>query len=365
LFAAGLLLRALLTAETLDLGFKTSGVVYADYDSRAARYTAARADVFNRALVDAARSLPGVTDVALTTHVPLHGGVRRTSVRLNGVSGAVEQQTIVASVSPDYFSVLQLPFVAGHGFEAAQAAPSVVVSDGLARRFWPGETAIGRSLTIPDSPTPLLVVGVVRDASNGAIWRDKELSLYLPIDARIDPRDLHILVRTTGDPATLRRLLASRAAALAGDLRFTPLPLGELLRIWMLPSRVAGVGVAVLATLALSLACIGLYGVLTFAVGERSRELGIRMALGADRSAVVRLILGDASRLVLTGLGIGAACALPATPILGRLLFGVSPFDPVSLAAAAAFLTVVALAAAYRPARRAARLAPLVVLRME
>jgi predicted permease len=370
LFAAGLLVRALATAEALDLGFKTAGVVYADYDPRAARYTAARADAFNRALLETVRAIPGVTAAALTSHVPLHGGVRRIGVRLAGGGVAAdEQQAIVASVTPDYFSVLQLPFVAGHGFDSTTVStPSVVVSDGLARRFWPHETAIGRSLSIRESPTPLIVVGVVRDASNGAIWRDKELSLYLPIDAgplSVDPRDLHVLARTTGDAAVLRRLLAGHAAALADDLRFTPLPLDELLRIWMLPSRVAGAGAAVLAVLALSLACIGLYGVLTFAVAERSRELGIRMALGADRSAVVRLILGDAGRLVLLGVAIGAACALPATPILGRLLFGVSPFDPVSLAGAAAFLGAVALAAAYRPARRASRLEPLVVLRME
>jgi putative ABC transport system permease protein len=366
LFAAGLLLRGLATAEALDLGFKTAGVVYADYDPRAARYTAARADAFNRALVDTARSLPGVTGVALTSHVPLHGGVRVTGVRLGG--GAAEQRAIVASVSPDYFSVLQLPFVAGHGFEGGHGGPAVVVSEGLARRFWPGDAAVGKSMTIRESPAPLTVVGVVRDASNGAIWRDKELSLYLPLDAgplTVDPRDLHILVRTTGDAAALRSLLAVRAAALAGDMRFLPFPLDELLRIWLLPSRIAGTGAAVLAVMALSLACVGLYGVLTFAVGERSRELGIRMALGADRGAVVRLILGDAGRLVGIGLLLGAACALPVMPILGRLLFGVSPFDAVSLTGAAAFLTAVALAAAYRPARRASRLEPLAVLRME
>jgi predicted permease len=368
LFAAGLLLRALATAEALDLGFRTAGVVYADYDPRAARYSPARAEAFSRALLDAARALPGVTDVALTSHVPLHGGVRRTTVHLGGFDADAGQAAIVASVSPGYFSVLQLPFVAGHGFDDTRGVPAVVVSDGLARRFWPGEPALGKSLRIPGSSAPLTVVGIVHDASNGAIWRDKELSLYVPIDAgplSVDPRDLHILVRTTGAPGNVRRELAARAAGLAGDMRFTPFALDELLRIWLLPSRAAGAGAAVLAVLALSLACVGLYGVLTFAVGERSRELGIRMALGADRQAVVRLILGDATRLVLLGLAIGAGCALPATPILGRLLFGVSPFDAVSLTGAAAFLTAVALGAAYRPARRASRLEPLAVLRME
>ncbi len=209
------------------------------------------------------------------------------------------------------------------------------------------------------------MIGVVRDAANGAIWREKELAIYLPIDAATDPRDLHILVRTASDEAGLRGLLAARAATLAPDMRFLPMTLDELLRIWLLPSRVSGSAVGVLAGLAMTLACVGLYGVLTFAVSERSRELGIRMALGADRRRIVRLILGDASRLVAIGLGLGTACALPAAPLLGRLLFGVSPFDPLALATAAAILIAVALAAASHPARRASRLEPLAVLRTE
>jgi predicted permease len=367
LFGGGLLLRALATAEALDLGFKTAGVIYADYDPRAARYTPARAEAFNAALVESARALPGVTAAALTTHVPLHGGVQWTAVQLGDAPAApADPHAILSRVSPDYFALLQIPLVAGRGFDrAAGTAPPAIVSDGLARRFWPGETAIGRVLRVGEAPLPRTVIGVVHDAANGAIWREKEMAVYLPIDAATDPRDVHLLIRTTGDVATARRLLAARAAALAGDMRFSSMPLDELLRLWLLPSRAAFAGVAVLAVLALVLACVGLYGVLTFAVGERSRELGIRMALGADRRRVVQLILGDAGRLVGIGLVLGAAGALPATPILGRLLFGVSPFDPAVLAVAAAVLTAVALGSAYRPARRASRLEPLAVLRME
>jgi hypothetical protein len=307
-----------------------------------------------------------VIAAGLTTHVPLHGGVRLTTAHLAGAHGALtEPRAILSWVSPSYFRVLQIPFVAGHGFDVATPAPPVVVSEGLARRFWPGESALGKVLSVPESPSPRIVVGVVRDAANGAIWRDKEEAVYLPADATADPRDLRILVRTTADTAPVRRLLAQRAAVLGGDMRFATVPLDDLLRIWLLPSRVAFVAVAVLAIIAVALASIGLYGVLTFAVNERSRELGIRMALGAEASAVMRLILGEALRLVLAGLAIGGLCALPVTPLLGRLLFGISPLDPVTLALAAAVLTGVALAAAYRPARHAARLEPLAVLRMD
>jgi len=367
LFGAGLLLRALGSAQALDLGFTTRGVVYADYDPRTARYAPARAAAFNAALLDSARALPGVTAAALTSHVPLHGGVRWSGVRLVGVDGALaEPKAIVSSVSPDYFAVLRIPFVAGHGFDATTTStPSVVVSEGLARRFWPGQPAIGKTISVPETAAPRTVVGVVHDAANGAIWREKELAVYLPVDGATDPRDLHVLVHTSGDTAALRGLLARRASALAGDMRFLPMTLDDLLRLWMLPSRIAVVAIGVLGTLALALACMGLYGVLSFAVTERSRELGIRMALGADARRVTRLIVGDAVRLVAAGVGVGTVCALPAAPLLGRLLFGVSPFDPATLIATATFLAAVALLASYTPARRAARLEPLVVLRME
>jgi hypothetical protein len=311
--------------------------------------------------------MPGVVAAALTSHVPLHGGVRRTTVRLIGTASPVNRHVIVSTVSPEYFSALQVPFVAGHGFgdPAAGSTVSLVISEGLARRFWPGEPALGKAVSVPGSPVPRTVVGVVRDAANAAIWREKELAIYLPIDGSTDPRDLRLLVRTTADVSEVRRLLARRAASLAGDLRFSPTTLDELLRLWRLPSKVAASAVGALAAMALALACIGLYGVLTFAVGERTRELGIRMALGADSRAVVRLMLGDAWRLVFTGLAIGVACALPAAPLLDRLLFGVSASDPLTFVSVVVLLVGVALAASYAPARRASRLEPNIVLRMD
>jgi predicted permease len=368
LFSAGLLLRALRSAEALDLGFKTAGVIYADYDLRAAGFSPARAAAFNDALIEAARSTRDVTDVAVASHVPLHGGVRWAPVRLVGTEGTpAEQHAIVSTVSPAYFTALRIPLVSGRGFDPAipEAAPAAVISEGLARRFWPGQPAVGKAVILPESSVPRTVVGVVRDAADAAIWREKQLAIYLPADATADARDLRLLVRTTGDTKAVSAVLARRASVLAGDLVVRLVPLDELLRLWNLPSRVAAAGAGVLSALALALACIGLYGVLTFAVTERTREIGIRMALGADGRSVVALILGDAWRLIGFGLVIGTACALAAAPLLGRLLFGVSAFDPVAVASVVLVLTAVSLASAYAPARRASRLEPLVVLRTE
>jgi predicted permease len=366
LVGAGLLLRGLRSAEALDLGFTARGVAYAEYTLRGAGYSAARAAAFNAALVDTARQIPGVTAAALTSHVPLHGGVRRASVHFGG-GGGLDAVVTLATVSPGYFDVLRVGFVAGRNFsqdDLRGSSSAVVIGDGLARRFWPGESAVGKTLTAPKWPQPRTVVGVVRDASTAAIWRDKEMAVYVPAQPE-DATDVQLIVRTNGDEAALARELATRAARMDPDLRFQASPVSELLRLWMLPSQVAAGGATTLAVLALLLASIGLYGVLTFSVGLRLRELGIRMALGADPRAVVRLILRDAWRLVWRGVSIGGLCAVLAAPLLGRLLFGIRPVDPLTLAAVAALLAVVALAAAYAPARRAARLDPLVVLRVE
>jgi len=317
-----------------------------------------------RDLLVSVRGMPEVQVAGLANWIPLEaGGSSFVEVAGKSIPGAFAGYRVAGD---GYFAALRIPVVAGRTFDPADAAsPTVVISEGLARRFWPGEPAIGKALSLADSAVPATVIGVVRDASNAALWREKELGIYVPVSAATDPRDLQFIVRADGDASAIGRLLTQRAAVIAGDLRFTALPLDDLLRLWKLPSKVAAAGLGVLAVMALVMATVGLYGVLTFAVGERSRELGIRMALGADAAAVIRLILRDAWRLVLVGLAIGVACALPAAPILGKLLYGVSPFDPRTLAAAASFLTAVALIAAYRPARRASRLEPLAVLRVE
>jgi predicted permease len=366
LVAAGLLLRGLQSARALDLGFRTAGVVYAEYDLRAAGYTAARAAAFNAAMAERARTIPGISSVAFTSHVPLHGGVRRLAVRLLDRPAEPPVTTITTTVSPAYFDTLAIRFVAGRGFDADDVrggVDAVVISDGLARRFWPGEPALGKTLASQDWPAPRTVIGVVRDASNAAIWRDKEMAVYLPAQGSTDPRELRLIVAGNGPAAV--RALAAGAAALDPDLRFEATPLEYLLRMWILPSRIAAGAAGTLAMMALALASIGIYGVLTFTVSHRMREIGVRMALGADAGAVVRLVLRDGWRLVSAGLALGAGCALIAAPLLGRFLFGVSAFDPLTMLGVPMVLAMVALGACYLPARRASRLEPLSVLRAD
>jgi predicted permease len=365
LMAAGLLARGLQHAQALDLGFATRGVLYAEYDTRTLGYGAARARTFNEALAARAADLPGIERVAFTSHVPLHGGVRRVPVRLVEAPDTPPSSTIVSTVSPGYFAAVGISFVEGRNFARDETAPVVIVSEGLPTRFWPGQPAAGKSLGAPGWPVPRTVVGVVHDASNAAIWREKEMALYVPRQATTDERDMRLILRTSGDLQAAGAALKSYAASLDPNLRFEAVPLESLLRIWMLPSRVAAGAAAALAFMALAMACIGVYGVVSFAVSHRLLELGVRMALGASAHDVVALVLRDGWRLIRLGLVLGGASSLLGAPLLGRLLFGVSAFDPVTLCGVPLLLAAIALGACYIPARRASRLEPLAVLRVE
>ncbi len=187
----------------------------------------------------------------------------------------------------------------------------------------------------------------------------------LPAAAGTDERRLHLIVRTASDPAAAARALRQIAATLDPDLRFEAIPLDRLLSLWLLPSRVAAAGATILGLLALALASIGIYGVLAYVVAQRTREIGVRIALGASPAHVIRLILGEGSPLIAVGVVLGVAGAVAGAPLLRTVLLDVSTIDPLAFGAASLALTAVALCACYVPARRAARLPPLVALRGE
>jgi predicted permease len=363
---AGLLTRGLRTARALDLGFRADHVVYSEYDLRQLGYSKSRAEAFNGSLAERASHVPGIASLALTSHVPLHGGVRRTPVAFATANGRESAWSIYSMVTSTYFETLSIPLIEGRDFVAEDAAaPVVIISEGLARRFWPGEKGVGRVISLGARAQPLTVVGVVRDAANGAIWREKEMSVYLPVQSSSDPRDLQLIARTAVDPSLVMPALRGIGVDLDPDLRFTVTPLERLLQFWILPSRAAAGGAAALGLVALVLAALGIYAVIAFAVTHRTRELGIRMALGADARDVLRLVLGEGGRLILIGLLIGTAAAGASAPLLGQMLFGVSAFDPVTYGLVLMFLAAVALAASYIPARRAAALEPVAALRAE
>ena len=211
LMAAGTAREGLKSAEALNLGFSTHDVVYAEFDLRAREFRRGAA-AFNAALLERLSTVGGVADAALTSHVPLHGGVRRITMRLADASTAEPVTVTVTTVSPKYFDVLGIGFVAGRNLDVVDGgARPIVISEGLARRFWPGQPAIGKTMTSDAWPAPRTIVGVVRDASTTAIWREKQLAVYVPLD-EADPRDaIAALVRTTGDPSAVRASVEATA----------------------------------------------------------------------------------------------------------------------------------------------------------
>jgi predicted permease len=369
LVAAGLLTRGLRNARAFAFGFAPQKVVYAEYNLKRAGYSAAQASVFTAELRARMERTPGVATVAFTSHIPLHGGVRRTSVRLADDDGSRKEPlgSVYNVVSPGYFDVMSIPLVAGRNFIDGDPADvsAVVISEGIARKFWPRESAVGKTIVIDPVKAPLTVVGVVRDAAQSALWRDKEMALYLPLRGSADMRDLRFVLRTSGETAAAAGALRRHAADIDSGVALDAGPLETLLKFWMLPSKGAAIGATALGLVALAMASIGIYGVLAFTVTHRTREIGIRMALGADRADVRRMILRDGLTLIALGIVTGTICAWLASPVLGGLLFDVRTSDPLTFTVVPLLLGAVALAACYVPARRASKLEPLTALRVE
>jgi predicted permease len=370
LVAAGLFVRALERAQDVQPGFETRGVAAANIDVGTAGYDEARARAFHDELRSRLTNTPGVSAVAYARHLPLTGSSSGTNFSVEGYVGPEASggdngvNVNFAVVSDGYFDVIRLPLVAGRGFAATDGpgTPQVaVVNETFARRFWPDGTAIGKVLR--SGSTPVTIVGVARDAKYTSLGEEQRSFVYLPLAQNWTSR-VHLMVRGDGDASSLAP--AIRQAVLAGD-RLLPSPevtsLQSAASVTLLPQRIAAGVTGAMGALGLLLTAVGLYGVVAYSAGQRTREIGVRMALGADRGRVLRLILGGGMRLVVTGIGLGVVLALAATRVLQGFLFGVSPLDPLVFTVIPLGLAAVALLASFLPARRAAAANPLTALR--
>jgi predicted permease len=315
---------------------------------------------------------PGVVAVSYARNLPL-SKYNQVNLRIDGsaVPPSSDGGTRVSFTEVDagYFEVVRMPIVEGRGFAPAddeRAARVAVVNQAFARRFWPGG-AVGR--TFHRDGEPVTVVGVARDAKYSSIREELQPFVYLAMEqaaAKGGAGFALLLVRTSGDPARLAP--AIRAAVRELD---PMLPAPEVATLSaeidgaLIPQRVAALVTAVLGFVGLLLAAVGLYGIVAYQVGQRTREIGVRMALGAGRRDVLRLVVGDGMRPVAVGMAVGLLLALGATRLLMSFLLGVSPLDAVTFVVGAVILTTVALAASYLPARRAAATDPVQALRAE
>lgn len=363
LVAAGLFLRALGQGLHVDPGFDSTGVATVPLEPEAWGYDEPRARVFYRMLRERVQALPGVTAVSYTGNLPLS---MRSSVEDITLAGTARVSIHTASVDVDYFSTLRLPLVRGRAFTSADdgRAPKVaVVNEMLARRLWPDGSAIGRTFRFRDDR--ITVVGIARDAKYATLDEDTPPFAYFPL-AQWWQSAQALLVRTVAHPAQLVPEIQEAMRAIDPALpRLKITTLQEANAIVLLPQRVAAIVTGVLGAVGLLLAAVGLYGIVAYSASRRTREIGIRVALGARRSNIIGLMVREGMGLVGIGIVIGLLLAAAGTRFMVAWLFNVSPLDGVTFAGMSLIFIAVAFSASYLPARRAARADPLWALRLE
>ena len=377
LITAGLFLRSLRNAGTINLGFNPEGVQTVSFDLRTQGYNQAQGQEFYRQLIDRIATMPGVRSASLARMVPLNGNNMMTGINVPGQEpppGQRSHQVGLNTVDSRYFETLEMPLLSGRTFNDSdkQGAPEVaIINQTMARRFYPGanvSTALGQTFTFggDEANARVLIVGIVKDAKYETLGEDSRPYVYRPFQQSYSGlMTLH--VRTA--PGVAANVLADvrrEVAALDKDLPLLDvMPMTEQIGLSLLPLRVATTIGGTLGTVGLLLAAIGIFGVVSYSVSQRTREVGIRMALGAQKRDVLRLVMQQGLWLAFTGVAIGWALSFALTRALGSLLYGVGSTDPLVFIGTALLLVGVAFAASYPPARRATRIDPLVALRYE
>jgi predicted permease len=377
LSGAGLLVRTFENLRRVDLGYDPHHVLALELSGpRDAYPTAPRRHQLTRTLVERIGSLPGVETAAAVLIRPLWGSTGydwpfRTEEQ-SEEEARHNPPLNLQVVTPEFFQTMRMPLVRGRALaetDGPAMRPVVVISQALARRQWPGQDPVGKRLQVPATsppyaPTWLTVVGVVGESRYRELQATR-LDLYLPY-LQSEEGLGHLVVRTQGDPLALAGAVRAVVRAVDGDLLVTGVTTMDAVVQGALGGARFGMQLLTgFALTALALAALGTYGVLAFMVGGRTREIGVRMALGARARDVLGLVLGQGLKPVAAGLAAGLAGSLVLGRALSTLLFGVAPHDALTMAGAAAVLAAAAAVACYVPARRAARLDPAAALRRE
>lgn len=384
--AAGLLVKSLWELGHVNPGFQTESIMTARItpnQSFCADLT--RCDVFYMELIERTRAIPGITAAALVSILPLDG-------RLDGFAAAIEDHPVDPKdpspvvletvITPEYLQLMGIPLLRGRGFNAADmspdAPPVALITAAMAQKFWPNQSPIGKHVKPvydKDWTTIVGVVGDVNEDSLAAKWPDwVDGAIYDPYGnstrasgrhGRAQPTEMTLVVKTLGTgnfAETLRKTVAAlNPEAPVSEIETLPAIVSKSLSA----PRSTMTLFAIFAVLALVLGAVGIYGVVSYSVAQRTSEIGVRMALGAQQSDVLRLVIGQGTRLALSGVAIGLGAAFTATRFMSSLLYGVSAADPGTFVAVAILLVVVALGACYIPARRATQVDPMIALRHE
>lgn len=361
-----LLGRSLSHANAIDPGFVPDGVEVAEFDLRLGGYEPTARRAFFEELMARIQGLAGAESVAIARVVPLTREREGGRVWLPGETG--DDSAIVLSrnfVSPDYFRVLQIPLLRGRVFherDRAGAPEVAIVNETMARRAWPGQDPVGQLLLQGVSRRPLQVIGLVRDAKYRTIGEDPSPFVYIPA-AQTNEAVMRVLMRTSG--ASLLPQVRAIVAGMNPNVPMEGSTLNDLTAVVLLPHRLASWLAASVALIGSFLAAIGIYGLAAYTVSQRTREIGVRMALGALRAQVVRVILATATWPVGVGVALGLIASSMAMRLLAGMLYGVQPLDPLSFIGGAVIFMTVAAIASVMPARRAASVNPVDALRAE
>jgi macrolide transport system ATP-binding/permease protein len=369
LVGAGLLLESLQKIRNTSPGFSTHNVLNTAVDLVSAGYDLPRAKTFQDELLARVQSLPGVESAAFARVTPLgYGSFSESVIAVDGYQPPPEEQPAVNynEVGPDYFATLGIPLQSGRVFTAADddtAAPVAIINQTMAAKYWGQQNPIGQRVQVKGRW--LQIIGVAKDAKYNSVRELPKPFFYVPLRQNPSVR-AGLNIRTPLSAATIAAALAREVHALDGNLApYEVITLQEQLERSTSAQKVAVTLIGVLGTLALLLAAIGLYGVMSYAVSQSTRELGLRMTLGAGSSDLLRLVMSRGLFLTAGGILLGAIAALTLTRLLGHLLFKVSPRDPLAYASAVLVMFVTASVACFLPAWRAARTDPMQALRQE
>jgi len=361
LVCAGLLYRGVQKAQSADLGFEPKNVFVLSMDLASAGYDAPRAAMLSEQLNERLAALPGVESVSFSRVLPF-SGIGMAPVILEDAKSNRPPQARYRAVSPGYFHTLRIPIIRGRHFteqEIQAKRPYVVVSQAMADRFWPGQDPIGKRFNKVSE-----VIGVARDTRSLDFERLDSALFYAPAVAEEQSR-ISFLLRVGADHQGLPVAAKEVVRSLDKNVAVRVIRLEEVIARKLQPSRIGAIFSIALSLLTLALTTSGIYGVMAFLVSNRTREIGIRKALGAQTSDVLGLVIRQGMTLVVFGLVIGLALALALTRLIAGQLYGVSATDPATFGAIALLLATVALVACWVPARRAAKVDPMIALRCD
>nr|MDQ3805976.1 ADOP family duplicated permease [Acidobacteriota bacterium] len=372
LVGAGLLVKSFARLLEVDPGLDPRGVLTMDVSLPPAKY-AERHQIaaFYRQLLDEVAALPGVETAGAVSVLPLAGEDSSNFVQIEGRPPLAPGQALRAgrrNVGADYFGALRIQLKSGRAFAAsdsAEAPPVVIINEAMARAFFAGEDPLGKRIRTGDKSPWVTVVGVVGDVRHRGLEVDTRPEMFFP-HAQTPSRQMTLAVRAAGDPLALVGPVRERVRAVDKDQ-----PVGNVktMEAWLAESvasrRFSVLLLGVFALIAAVLAAVGIYGVVSYGVAQRTHELGLRIALGARPSDVLRLVIRQGMKMALVGAAVGFAAALALTRVMSGLLYGVSATDPATFAGVTLLLGAVAFLACYVPARRATRVDPMVALRHE